>query len=148
MKSLFRSRKPKMNAFEREKTVVLALDDDPAIVADLTQALSTAGYGCHTSPTLTSAVEQYCRLRPDLVIADLHLAGPDGRLLVAALRREIGYVDVPMMFLSSIQVPDIIRRNSLEARGAYYLRKPFDSQVLLELIDKALWTSRVAVSSS
>ena len=137
-----------MDHFDGEKTVVLALDDDPAIVADMTVALSTAGYACHASHTLSAAVEQYCRLRPDLVIADLHLAGPDGRLLVAALRREIGYVDVPMMFLSSAQVPDIIRRNSLEARGAYYLRKPFDSQVLLELIDKALWASRIAVSSS
>ena len=38
-------------------------------------------------------------------------------------------------------------RNNTSGR-AYYLRKPFDSQVLLELIDKALWASRIAVSSS
>jgi hypothetical protein len=50
------------------------------------------------------------------------------------------------MFLSRTQVPDIIRR-SQEAGGAYFLRKPFDPQVLLELVDKALWMPRLVVGN-
>ncbi len=46
--------------------------------------------------------------------------------------------DVPLMFISSSQRPDIIRRTH-EAGGAYYLRKPFDPEVLIELVNKALW---------
>ena len=43
------------------------------------------------------------------------------------------------MFLSATQIPDIIRR-SHDAGGAYHVRKPFDPDVLTELVDKALWT--------
>jgi DNA-binding NtrC family response regulator len=42
------------------------------------------------------------------------------------------------MFMSSAQIPDIVRR-SHEAGGAYYIRKPFDPEVLIELVAKALW---------
>ena len=41
------------------------------------------------------------------------------------------------MFLSGMQLPDIIRRN-YSAGSTYCLRKPFDSAVLLELIDQSL----------
>jgi hypothetical protein len=44
---------------------------------------------------------------------------------------------VPAMYLSSGQIPDIIRRHD-EMGGSYYLRKPFDPGVLLELADKAM----------
>ena len=53
-------------------------------------------------------------------------------------KQEAGLGDVPLMFLSGAQIPDIIRR-AHAAGGTYYLRKPFDPQVLLELVDKALW---------
>jgi len=52
---------------------------------------------------------------------------------------------VPVMFLSGAQIPDIIRR-SHAAGGTYYLRKPFDPEVLLELIQKALWMPHLAGS--
>jgi hypothetical protein len=41
------------------------------------------------------------------------------------------------MFLSGGQIPDIIRRQD-HLGGTYYIRKPFDPNVLLELVDKAL----------
>jgi DNA-binding NarL/FixJ family response regulator len=46
--------------------------------------------------------------------------------------------DVPVMFVSRTQLPDIIRR-SHDAGAAYYLRKPLDPEVLTELVSKALW---------
>jgi DNA-binding NarL/FixJ family response regulator len=53
--------------------------------------------------------------------------------------------DVPVMFISASQLPDIVRR-SHEAGGAYYLRKPLDPEVLVELIDKALWMPHLVQS--
>ena len=41
------------------------------------------------------------------------------------------------MFLSGEQLPDVIRR-SYGAGSTYSLRKPFDSAVLVELIDQSL----------
>jgi DNA-binding response OmpR family regulator len=128
------------------KGSVLAIDDDPAVVADLARILSVGGYLCHCCRDLEGAVERFRTCAPDLVIADVGLVGPNGYRLVEALYREIGYLEVPMMFLSDAQGPDVIHRHST-AGGAYFLRKPLDVVVLLELVDKALWSHRLAAAS-
>jgi two-component system response regulator MtrA len=131
----------KMNS-EGFKGSVLAIDDDPAVVADLARILSVGGYLCHCCRDLAGAVERFRIAEPDLVIADLGLVGPNGYRLVEAISREMGYMDVPLMFLSDAQGPDVIHRHS-DAGGAYFLRKPLDVVVLLELVDKALWSRRL-----
>src|SRR5687768_5577683 len=95
----------KMDSFDGQKAVILAIDDDPAIVSDIVRILGTGGYTCYCCRDLAAAVEQFQAVGPELVIADLAIAGPNGRHLTAALRREIGYLDVPMMFLSATQSP-------------------------------------------
>src|SRR5687768_17803684 len=62
---------------------------------------------------------------------------PYTTLFRSELRKIPGMDDVPVMFISSSQSPDIVRR-SHEAGAAYYLRKPFDPEVLIELVNKAL----------
>ena len=130
---------------ETHKGLVLAIDDDPAVVADLARILSVGGYACHCCRELSAAVERYRSEPPDLVIADLGLVGPNGYRLKEAVRREVGYMEVPMMFLSDAQGPDVIHRHS-ESGGAYFLRKPLDVVVVLELIDKALWSRRLVTA--
>ena len=110
---------------EGQKATVLALDDDPAVVADLARILSVGGYACHCCRELPAAVERFCAAAPDLVIADLGLVGPNGYRLIEAVRREIGFMEVPMMFLSDAQGPGVIHRHSAGG-GAYFLRKPLD----------------------
>ena len=134
----------KMNS-ESFKASVLAIDDDPAVVADLARILSVGGYLYHCCRDLESAVDRLRTCTPDLVIADLGLAGPNGYRLVEAINREIGYMEVPMMFLSDAQGPDVIHRHSVGG-GAYFLRKPLDVVVLLELVDKALWSRRLCTA--
>jgi DNA-binding response OmpR family regulator len=131
--------KPDRAECNGHKAFVLVIDDDAANAADMTRILGMGGYECHCCRDLDSAFSQFRATPPDLVIADLSIVGPKGWRLTELLRREIGYVEVPLMFLSRRQVPDIIHRQG-EYGGAYYLRKPFDLVVLLELVDKALWS--------
>src|SRR5205823_14796426 len=74
----------------------------------------------------------------DLVICDVNVGGNSGLELTRELRRLPGMQDVPVMFISRTQLPDIVRR-SHEAGAAYYLRKPLDPDVLIDLVGKALW---------
>lgn len=55
--------------------------------------------------------------------------------------------NVPVMFLSNAQRPDVIRRAQGIGSGVYCLRKPFAPKVLVELIDQAL-TVQVGVVGS
>jgi CheY-like chemotaxis protein len=66
------------------------------------------------------------------------LGGDSGLELSRELRQLPGMQDVPVMFISRTQLPDIVRR-SHEAGAAYYLRKPLDPEVLIDLVGKALW---------
>jgi PleD family two-component response regulator len=134
---------PTMKCNSVTKGGILVIDDDPATLADLTRILSMGGYTCHCCRDVDSAVAQFHETPPRLVIADLGLVGPNGYRWNEALSREIGHVDVPLMFLSNAQHPDIIHRHS-DSGGAYYLRKPIEVVVLLELVDKALWNRRLA----
>ena len=74
---------------------------------------------------------------PDLIICDMNLAGHSGATACEQLRSANGLDEVPLMFLSAAQSPDIIRRSNASG-GTYYLRKPFDPKVLVELVEKAL----------
>jgi CheY-like chemotaxis protein len=139
----------KMNAMlqAQDKAVVLVIDDDPEVVAGLAKVLSSAGYLSHCCRDAEGAIECIQETTPDLIISDINLGGHSGLQLCQRLKRDEGLSEVPFMFLSEAQVPDIIRR-SHEAGGTYYLRKPFDAQVLLELVDKALWMPQLVGSEN
>ncbi len=124
---------------------VMVIDDDSNITTSIAALLTTAGYSaikCHTSDEAIQAVRQSV---PDMVIADVNLAGHSGLDLCHQLRLETGMSDVPWMYLSGAQTPDIIRRTD-ENGGVYYLRKPFDCKVLLALVRKAMWLPEEAAA--
>jgi DNA-binding response OmpR family regulator len=80
-----------------------------------------------------------------LVICDVTIEGESGLELCKELRQMPGNEEVPVLYVSNSQAPDIIRR-SHDAGGAYYLRKPFDPDVLIELVGKALWMPHLVQS--
>ncbi len=127
-----------MNSLEQGRSSILAIDDDASVLADLAATLSGAGYTCHCCPDADAARVMATSIKPDLIISDINIGEQSGLELCEQLKQESGLADVPVMFLSGAQIPDIIRR-SHAVGGTYYLRKPCDPQVLLELVDKAMW---------
>jgi CheY-like chemotaxis protein len=121
----------------RSRITILAIDDEAESLARLAQVLGNAGYECHCAQDAQAAAVSIQEAAPDLIISDINLAGYNALAICEQLKHEGGLVSVPVMFLSASQVPDIIRR-SHALGGTYYLRKPFDAAVLLELVAKAL----------
>jgi DNA-binding response OmpR family regulator len=120
------------------KAVVLLIDDEPSVLVALTAALSTMGYDCHTSQDAQSAYVTARVLAPDLIISDINLGGESGLALCERIKQVTALQETPVIFLSGAEIPDVVRRAKLVG-GTYYLRKPFDTEVLLELVEKALW---------
>jgi len=128
-----------MNHFHyRKQPLILVIDDDLEVLGEVAAVLSGAGYVCHCSNSPQAAIQFARDNSPDLIISDIHLGGHSGLDLCEQIKSDETLADVPVMFLSGAQIPDIIRR-SHAVGGTYYLRKPFDPEVLLELVDKALW---------
>ncbi len=124
--------------FHSDAATILVIDDEAEILKGLTTLLKTAGYRCLPCNDEQAALNILNDNTPDLIISDINLAGHSGLAMCERLKKQKSLTDVPLMFLSGAQIPDIIRR-SHEVGGTYYLRKPYDPGVLLELIDKALW---------
>ena len=126
-----------MKAINGAQITILAIDADTVASAQLSAILAEAGYACRCATTACAAAEVVRDAVPDLIICDVNLAGHSGTAACQQLRCAAGLDEVPLMFLSAMQSPDIIRRSNA-AGGTYYLRKPFDPKVLVELVEKAL----------
>lgn len=120
------------------RAVILIIDPDPLTLTAVAAVLDMQGYECHCARDVEAATKAAQSLPLDLIICDVHVQGHSGLELCRQLRGLPGLNDVSLMFVSSSQLPDIVRRTH-DAGAAYYLRKPFDPDVLIELVNKALW---------
>lgn len=127
-----------MKSSTTEPAVILIIDSDPVMLTGIAAILNMSGYECHCARDRVAATKAVRTLALDLIVCDVQLRSESGLDLAHDLRGISGAEDVPVMFLSSAQAPDIVRR-AHDAGGAYYLRKPFDPEVLIELVGKALW---------
>jgi CheY-like chemotaxis protein len=127
-----------MEDVSRERAMILAIDDEPSILADLEQALRAAGYGFCGCASAEAALATALRTVPDLILSDINLGEQNGLELCEELKEHAMLTDVPVIFLSGAPIPDVIRR-AHAVGGTYYVRKPFDPEVLIDLVEKALW---------
>ncbi|HTN75100.1 MAG TPA: response regulator [Pirellulaceae bacterium] len=118
--------------------VMLIIDSDPLLLTGMAAVLDMQGFECHLARDPEAAVKAARSLDLDLIICDVNLAGYSGLALCREMREEHGQAEVPVMFTSQQQLPDIIH-STFDETGAYYLRKPFEPSVLIELVNQALW---------
>ena len=122
----------------RRTTTILVIDDEPSAINDVAQALRVTDYTCQWATSAETAIDYVRRGPPDLIISDIDLGFTSGLELYQQLRDCPGAEEVPVIFISGAQIPDIVRR-AHTAGGVYFLRKPFDPAVLVELVEKSLW---------
>ena len=118
----------------RQRTRILAVDDDPQTLGYVRDALSEAGYAV----TVTGDPEMVLRLmeedKPHLALLDLMLPGTDGIELMEGI---LDVAEVPVIFLSAYGRDDIITR-AFEMGADDYIVKPFSSTELVSRIQAAL----------
>ena len=109
---------------------ILVVDDDPATVEFLIEALHEEGYLCCGAYDGESAVLAIETARPALVLLDLHLPGLSGVDVVAQLRRhDLAHVPVVLMTADAAAAAQLSTATFPE-----YLLKPFDLDTLLACI--------------
>ena len=79
---------------------VLLVDDDQAFVDRVRPALEAAGYSVSTTPTGAPALEMLTHLRPDVVVANVSVAGTDGFELLRQVRLVPAGQAVPVILLT------------------------------------------------
>lgn len=117
-----------------QKKTILIVEDDTDIGEFLVQALEE-----ETPHQIMLVRDGYAALRvvrtlrPQLVVLDYHLPGMDGLELSTQLRAVDGLENIPFLFMSAST-----RAKAIEEQHFMLLKKPFDLDELLRLVNQLL----------
>ena len=110
---------------------ILVVDDEPALLAMVAEALEFEGYPVRTAANGAEALEAVERARPALVLLDMRMPVLDGwGFAREAARRGL---QLPILVMTAAQDA---RRWAEEIGAAGYLAKPFELLDLLEAVEQ------------
>jgi DNA-binding NtrC family response regulator len=118
-----------------DKTSLLFVDDDPKAGNLLRRFCEDSPYECHVFRDSVKALEFFCSDGADLVITDLRMPVMNGIELLAGIREHDTEVPVIIVTAHSSQDSAI---DALRLGASDFLKKPFDMEELLLLVDKTL----------
>jgi DNA-binding response OmpR family regulator len=113
---------------------ILVVDDDPAMVGAITALVGTEGHQVITAYDGLTAVKRFREERPDLVLLDLAMPGPDGFTVIGQLRAS---GNVPVLVVSG-ESSEAAKVKALGIGADDYLVKPFGKQELLARISAVM----------
>lgn len=115
-------------------TRVLLVDDEAPLRESLTYTLQKEGFEVTTAADGLSAIKQFHKQVPDIVLLDLMLPQVDGMEVCWRLR---AFSDVPIVMLTA-KDHSVDQMRGLEAGADDYITKPFDIQDLIVRIKAVL----------
>src|SRR5947199_396487 len=118
-----------------ENRRILIIDDERPVIMTLEALLKRHGYQIDTAPTASQGLKLLKSKSPSLVLLDLQLPDADGLEMLDRIKTEL-----PDMQVIILTAHDSLH-NAIESikRGAYhFISKPYASEELLSLVEKAL----------
>lgn len=110
---------------------LLVVDDEPAVLAFIREALTDEGYTVQTAGNGEEALQLARSLRPDLILLDVRLPGLDGWDVLDELRAATGKQSPVVVMTAGFDGQD--RALATGAQG--YLGKPFDLDDLISAVE-------------
>ena len=133
-----------MNKHEIDLTdcKVLIVDDLPANLDVLSQALEDRGYNVLVATSGLIALKVAERTKPDLILLDVMMPEMDGLETCKRLKADPEKHDIPVIFLTAkTEMEDVIR--GFEFGAVDYVTKPFNSTELLARVETHLKIHRL-----
>lgn len=113
---------------------ILIVDDEAPLRDSLSYTLRKEGYEVTTAADGNSAIKQFHKQVPDLILLDLMLPEVDGMEVCWRIR---AFSNVPIVMLTA-KDQDIDKIRGLDAGADDYVTKPFNTGELLSRIRAAL----------
>ncbi len=121
---------------ERRQSILI-VDDDSSQVEALAHRLARQGFETIVAFDGTRGMAMARQRRPDLVLLDLRLPDIDGFQVCEHLVDSPETCGIPIIIVSGMERPDIVRC-SRAAGCEFFVRKPYDPNALLTLIQHAI----------
>lgn len=112
---------------------VLVVDDEFGVAEVLESILQDEGYRVLTAINGRQGLDRAAETQPDLIMLDVMMPIMGGAAMLAALRTDGRFAQVPVILMSSLD--ETTARESCSGFQAF-LRKPFRIAELLALLDQ------------
>lgn len=124
---------PSLAARTRERPIVLIVDDTPANLAYLSDALDEAGYMVLVALDGQSALERLNLLTPDIILLDAVMPGIDGFDTCRKIKAHPTARDTPVIFMTGlVECEHVVR--AFEVGAVDYVTKPVRQEEALARI--------------
>jgi PAS domain S-box-containing protein len=125
------------NEVQRTGAKILVVEDSPTQALMLKHLLETNSYEVLVAKSGKEALEALAVEIPALIISDIVMPEMDGYELTLAVKNDLKLRDIPVILLTALSDPeDVIK--GLEARGDFYLTKPYDEDFLLSKVGSVI----------
>lgn len=113
--------------------VILAVDDDPAVLRIIEAQLNRHDYTVKTATSGEEALQILRELTPAVMILDVMMEGVSGYDVCSVVKREQRLKDVPVIFLTSKSTPQDFRTGH-DLGAVIYMVKPLKPDKLLNIV--------------
>lgn len=111
--------------------MILIVEDDPQVARLISLVLQRNGYAGEVVPDADRALSRIAQGRPQLIFADLSLAGTGGDVLCSRIKGDAKTKDIPFVILSGDR--DIAEKANVCGADTY-LGKPFEFDELIRIV--------------
>ncbi|MBW4663282.1 MAG: response regulator [Chroococcus sp. CMT-3BRIN-NPC107] len=116
---------------------IVCVDDSPAMLKELSYFLDDESFAVSTISDPIKALMQIVRVKPDLILLDVKMAGIDGYELCRLLRNHSFFKATPIIMVTgNTGIIDRVKARMIGASG--YLTKPFSQSDLLKIVFRHL----------
>ena len=116
---------------------ILVVEDSPAYLQLMQQALESKGYTILTAEDGEQAIEQARLHRPDLILLDVVLPKKNGYQVCRQLKNESGMKQIPIVMVSS-KTQEFDRYWGMKQGADGYITKPFAPGALIAEVESRL----------
>jgi DNA-binding NarL/FixJ family response regulator len=123
------------------RDVVLIVDDTPANLAYLSDALDDAGFKVLVAIDGATALERLHLVTPDIILLDAMMPGMDGFETCRAIKQLPEISDIPVIFMTAlVDTPHVVR--AFEEGAIDYVTKPVCQEEVLARINTHIRRAR------
>jgi len=117
---------------------ILLIDDDQDLCQLTKKVLEMNGYTVDAFFEAASGVKYARQNRPNLILMDIILPGLTGPEIIASLKTDQQFINIPVVFLSALVSGDDVESEGIMVGGLKYqtIGKPYEIDKLLAIVKK------------
>lgn len=117
---------------------ILAVDDDPDVLALVKLALKHEGFDIGTASNGKEALAAAAARTPDVIILDVMMPEMNGADLTRALKAQPDTAATPIIMLTGLSEKKYVKAALFDLGVDFYVTKPFDPEDLIDKVQQAI----------